>query len=64
MIEPAHVSIRPAANHPCFGGCGRTVSANKAKCLRCLAKEATDALEAQGIEYEEGQIMALLVDQI
>ena len=51
-----------AGNHPCFGGCGKIVSANKAKCLRCLAKEATSNLEAQGIEYEESQVLDLLRD--
>lgn len=52
-----------AGNHKCFGGCGKTVSANKAKCLRCVAKEATANLEASGIEYEESQVMEMIRNQ-
>lgn len=27
-------------SHPCAGGCGRPISANKGKCLACAAAQA------------------------
>ncbi len=34
-LTPRTPAKRHPRNHPCFGGCGKTVSGNKAFCLQC-----------------------------
>lgn len=46
--------------HLCTGHCGRLVSSNKAKCLRCLWKEAKANLEARGFEVDEDEVKRLM----
>ena len=36
--------MRVSQNHPCEGGCGRTVSGTRLRCLRCLAQQVQDNL--------------------
>jgi hypothetical protein len=47
--------------HACLGGCGRQVSANKRKCLRCLAAEVHENLIAEGVDSDEDDIRRLIL---
>jgi hypothetical protein len=44
-------------SHPCEGRCGRNVSANKAKCLECQAKEAVARLACEGVFVSHEEAM-------
>lgn len=56
--------LRPVNKHPCSGGCGKPVSANKQMCRDCLAKVVAVNLKRRGIDPEdidEEEIRRLLV---
>ena len=53
--------MRISYNHPCFGGCGKTVSANKKMCVACMAREIHETLNGQDIESDEDDIRRLIL---
>tara|TARA_R110000868_G_scaffold225107_4_gene477341 strand:+ start:561 stop:734 length:174 start_codon:yes stop_codon:yes gene_type:complete len=54
---------RSLGSHACGGGCGKTVSANKLKCVECLAREAYENLIERGIEVEADDMKRLILNQ-
>ena len=53
--------MRISDNHPCHGGCGRIVSANKKMCVRCMAIEVREALDSKGIESDEDDLRRMIM---
>jgi hypothetical protein len=43
-------------SHSCHGGCGKRVSGNKSKCFDCLAQDALETLQSQGLEADEYEV--------
>lgn len=61
LRHPPSDPVIKRLNHPCEGHCGRIVSGNKRKCLKCLGIEVRLNLEAQGHEVDEEDLRRLMV---